>query len=228
MGPVATAYFYDLLVREMQEQYHAVQDIDYPPMVLHSLPLTGFNETGIVNQDLVLQQLEEGIQTLERAECDFIVIPCNTVHCFIETLRMKTIIPILSIIEETVKVVAQDNITSLGLLASETTCKEQLYDQALGQDINVTVPYAESQQKITALILKVMGGKDHAETKKAVLEVMKKMEGDVDGFIIGCTELSVVLSQNDTDIKIYDPLKILAKATIKYAIIEEQLAPIMV
>jgi len=228
MGPVATAYFYGLLLKEMQEQYHTVQDTDYPPLVLYSLPLTGFDETGIIDENLVLQQLQGGIQILEQAHCDFIVIPCNTVHYFIEALRMKTKMPILSIIEETVQVVAQESPASVGLLASETTFKEQLYHQALGEDIKIMAPDSESHQKITALILKVMGGKDHVEAKKEVIAIMKKMEGDVDAYIVGCTELSVVLSENDIDIKIYDPLKILAKATVKHAIIEEPLVPILV
>lgn len=228
MGPVATGYFYNLLLKEMQEQYHAVQDTDYPSLVLYSLPLTGFDETGIVDEDLVLQQLEEGIQILEQAQCDFIVIPCNTVHYFIEALRMKTKMPILSIIEETVQVVAQDSPVSVGLLASETTFKEQLYHQACEEDIKIIAPDSGSYQKITALILKVMGGEDHVEAKKAVLEIMKKMEGEVDAYIVGCTELSVVLSENEIDIKIYDPLKILAKATVRYAIVEEQVTPIMI
>jgi len=67
MGPSASADFYSRIIRIFQERHGAVQDTDYPPMFIYSLPLKGFNETGIVDKGLVLTQLTEGAKRLANA-----------------------------------------------------------------------------------------------------------------------------------------------------------------
>ena len=64
MGPEASADFYQRVIAIFQKQFGAVQDTDYPPMLIYSLPLTGFDETGIVDATVVLGQLIAGVQKL--------------------------------------------------------------------------------------------------------------------------------------------------------------------
>ncbi|VVB74784.1 Uncharacterised protein [uncultured archaeon] len=55
--PGASSDFYSKLIKHAQEKYNAVQDTDYPPIIIYSLPLFGFDETGIVDEELVKNQL---------------------------------------------------------------------------------------------------------------------------------------------------------------------------
>src|SRR3989338_4022705 len=64
MGPEASADFYCKIIQYCQEKYDAVQDTDYPSIVIYSLPLYGFNESGITDKNLVLKQLIHGIEIL--------------------------------------------------------------------------------------------------------------------------------------------------------------------
>src|SRR3989338_6835870 len=114
MGPEASATFYNMIINICHKKYNAQQDTDYPPMIIYSLPLEGFDETGIVDQEKVLRQLIKGIKVLESSGSDFIVIACNTVHCFIDELRKNVKIPILSIIEETSNKLKLDKINIMG------------------------------------------------------------------------------------------------------------------
>ncbi|MBT3298289.1 amino acid racemase [archaeon] len=220
MGPETSANFYYKIIHYCQKKYQATQDTDFPPMVIYSLPLFGFDELGIVNKKLVLQQLLQGIEILEKAGCDFIVIPCNTVHYFINEMRIKSTIPIISIMEETVKKIKLDNHNIVGLLASETTLKLKLYQKILdGNNIKCLTPINEDYQFITDLILEIMSGEVKGKTKREVISIIKKMVmKSTDAVILGCTEIPLAITQKDVNIKVYDTLQILAESAVCYAI----------
>lgn len=214
MGPEASANFYYKIIKYCQNKYKSVQDIDYPHVVIYSMHLQGFNETGILNQKNVLSQLIKGIKILENSGCDFIVIPCNTVHYFIEELSQSVKIPILSIIDETINKIKENKV---GLIASETTMNLDIYQSKLKENnIDCLTPDKKDYRKITKLILEVMGGKVNNKTKDDVLKIIKKMNSE--SLVLGCTELPIVINQKDTKIKIYDTLQILSEATVDYAI----------
>ena len=101
MGPGASANLYMEIIKYSQHKYNAIQDTDYPPIIIYSLPLDGFDETGITNIKLVEDQLVVGVKKLEAAGCDLIIIGCNTVHILYEKMQAAVKIPILNIVEET-------------------------------------------------------------------------------------------------------------------------------
>ncbi len=219
MGPESSANFYYKLIKYCQKKYHEVQDTDYPPMIIYSLPLDGFDEGGIVNEVTVLKQLIQGIKTLEKADCDFIVMPCNTIHYFFDELNSICSVPIISIIEETAKKIKQKKYNVVGLLASETTLNLQIYQKALNQKgIQCLTPTKEEELIITKLILEIMGGKVTDCTKNEAKSIIKKMEQQsAQAIVLGCTEIPLVINQKDAKIKVYDTLQILAEAAVNYS-----------
>lgn len=219
MGPETSAEFYSKIIKYFQDKYGAIQDIDFPAMIIYSLPLEGFDETGIIDEKLVLEQLMHGIKTLENAGSDFIVIPCNTVHYFIEVLRETCSIPIFSIMEETVKKIKLEGIKSIGLLGSETTLQFNLYQKILDKNnISYVLPKPEDYEIVTKLILEVMSGKIKNSTKSKVLTLIKDMEKQsADSILLGCTELPIAIKNKDVGVKIFDSLQILAEAASEYS-----------
>ncbi|MFP4424586.1 MAG: aspartate/glutamate racemase family protein [Candidatus Woesearchaeota archaeon] len=220
MGPEASANLYYKMIYYCQNKYHAVQDTDYPPMFIYSLPLYGFDESGIVNKELVLEQLIHGIDLLENAGSDLIVIPCNTVHIFINELRVRSPIPVISIIEETIKKIKKGNHSVVGLLGSETTLKLQLYQEQLSENnINYISPEEDENSVLKQLILEVMSGKVENNTKNNAISIIRKMEKrSANAIVLGCTEIPLAISQEDVNLKVYDTLQILAEAAVDLAI----------
>src|SRR5581483_8630499 len=106
IGPVATVHFYHTLLKIAQQQYGAIQDQDYPHLIINSLAFEGSSEYGLDgNGDMVLEQLLDGSESLQRAGVDLIVVPCGSAHRYIEQLRAVSRVPIPSIIDElTIKV----------------------------------------------------------------------------------------------------------------------------
>lgn len=217
MGPVATAEFYKRIILYCQKKYKAVQDKDYPPIVMYSLPLQESNETGFANEELIFKEFIQETIKLETHGADFIVIPCNTLHQFTKELRKNTGIPVISIIEETTKEVSSEKMKKVGLLASESTHEHKIFEAALNPfKINVISPKKSEQKLVTKVILNVMGGNHSQQDKKVLLKLIENMKvKGAEAIILGCTELPVCINQNDTKIKIFDTLEILAERAVE-------------
>lgn len=100
MGPRSTTPFLDAVLDECERQYGATFDIDYPHMVVYSLP-TPFYLDRAIDRDALLEALEMGLCTLTRDECAVIAVPCNTVHAYYREMVAMTPVPILHIVDET-------------------------------------------------------------------------------------------------------------------------------
>ncbi len=220
MGPESSASFYKKIIRYCQKNYYAVQDSDFPPLFLYSLPLDGFNELGVVDEKVILKQLFHGLSVLKRSGCDFVVMPCNTIHCFIDELRTRFSIPILSIVEETIEKITGNKDNVVGLLGSDTTLKLNLYQGLLHKKgISCITPNESEKHHITSLILEVMSGKVENKTKKNFLSVINRMEEQsAKAVVFGCTEIPLAVSQEDVNIKVYDTLQILAESAVDYSV----------
>src|SRR3989344_8382167 len=102
LGPETTSEFYLDLIRKFRENTDT-----YPKIIIDNLSFPFYLEEEIIikstNEQKILPFLKESISRLNKAGSDFIVIPCNTVHIFIDELRKESLVPIMSIIDETIK-----------------------------------------------------------------------------------------------------------------------------
>lgn len=219
MGPCASAHFYNLLLQSAQKNLGAIQDDEYPPIIINSLALKGSTEAGMENSELIVNQLINGIKVLEKAGCDYTVIPCNSVHNSIKVLRKKSKKPIISIIEKVGNQVIRSKVKKVLVLSSETTNKYGLYDHLEKYGIQIIKPNSVLRKKVTKLILSVMGNNEIKKNKMKVLTETQKLfsQGAIDSIILGCTELPLAISSMDTEIKLFDSLQILADAAITYS-----------
>jgi aspartate racemase len=206
MGPEASCVFYEKIIKYSQEKYGAVQDTDYPELILHSLPLEGFNEIGIEDKEKVFSQLKESVRNLNKMKVSFIVMTCNTVHYFVNKLQKISSVPILSIID---LVNEKVNGEKTLLLASESVYKLGVYSHVK----NIAIPSDDDKKIITNCILSVMNGKKDFSSKEKLLSLINK--SDFSKVILGCTELPLIIGSKDTDKKLIDTLDLLAIETLK-------------
>ncbi len=220
MGPLASANIYHKIIKLGQEIHQAEQDADFPPIIIYNLPLIGFDQTGFTNPDLVKEQLINGVKKLEQAGSDFIIIACNTVHHFDQQMSEAIMIPIISIIEETAKAVAKKGLKTVGLLSSESTNRLDLYQHALARyDIESVSVTDEHQKWISDIIFHVMSGSQGASDKQQLKHITNELEHQgAQGVIIGCTELPLVFSQQDTTMTVFDSNEIIAGSALKQAL----------
>lgn len=219
MGPCASAYFYNLLLNSAQKNLGAIQDDEYPQIIINSLALKGSTEQGMENSALIADQLINGIKVLENAGADFTVIPCNSVHNSIEVLRNKSKKPIISIIEKVSEEVIKNKVNKVLVLSSETTDKYGLYDHLENYGIQIIKPDTNLRKKVTKLILAVMGNKGVEKSKKLIIEKINSLfaNKNIDSVILGCTELPLAINQSDTKAKVFNSLDILSAAALRFS-----------
>lgn len=211
MGPEATAQLYFKIIRILQSKYGAKKDKDFPEIVIVNLPLPDVVEE---LQDGVKEQLICGVKKLEAAGVDFIVVPCNTVCYFIESLRRAVPIPIISLPEEVAIVVNKLKLKKVGLLGTKMTIDTRLFSNSM-PEVEIAYPTKSETKIITKIILEVLGGRKTTKSKVKTKMIIQRLKSrGAQAVILGCTELSLLIKKSKY---VMDTLEILAEATVKRA-----------
>ena len=212
MGPKSTAPFLEKVIDEYQRQYGAQNDIDFPHILIYSLPTPFFVDKPIDHKEMK-KVLLEGIKKLEHAGVSFIAIPCNSVHIYFDELQKATKIPLLNIIEETIKEVTQKT-KKITLFAAQATIDSRLYQKELEKRKLKCILNKEWQQQINQSISLIKKGKkeEACMEMKRIISALDKEK--IDTIIVACTDLQPLL-ETITTIKIIDSSSALAKAVVK-------------
>lgn len=219
LGPQTTGDFF-LKIIELSRKQNKIQN---PSILIFNLPIPKKVEQDLAvngqNMNNMLPFLMDGVKKLETARVDFMVIPCNTVHVFIDKLRKSTTIPILSIIEETTKVVTKNNLKKVGLLASKQSIKSQLFKPISSQQIEIILPNSVDQGKIAKIIGNLLSNKIKENDKNTLVKIIKKMKNQcAQAVILGCTDLPLLIKQKDSPLPLINTLDILAQAATNKAL----------
>ncbi|MCL4367104.1 amino acid racemase [Patescibacteria group bacterium] len=219
LGPETTVKFYLEVLKLCFEKNKAQR----PQILIESVPLFFELEKQVITEnkqiDKILPILIQAAKTLEKAGADFIVMPCNSLHVFVQEIRHSVKIPVLSIVEETVKQLLTQSITQIGLVATSITIESGLYEQQLIENhIQITLPDAQQQKKINQSIHNLVIGKVDKHDQAFFAEVLSsfKQQG-VRTVVLACTDLQLVISYFD-DLMILDTMQLLAIATTREVI----------
>jgi aspartate racemase len=214
LGPETTSEFYLNLIKDCRIYCNR-----YPSVVIDSLSLSFSLEKDIVryskNEEKLLPLLKESVKRLNRAKVDFIVIPCNTVHVFIEELRRCSSVPIISIVDETSNLVKKRGYKKVGLLATTKTVDTKLYENSSKTyGINILLPTKREQDKISSIIIKILKCNISDKDKKILESIINSLvQRGAEAIILGCTDLQLILTQNQFKIELLDSMKILVQST---------------
>ncbi|MDO8639849.1 MAG: amino acid racemase [bacterium] len=131
LGPETTSEFYLDLVFSCAKKDKTAR----PAIVIASVPLPYQIEEDLIlkseGMERYIPYLTAEAQRLEKAGADFIVMPCNSLHVFIEQIRKSVSIPVLSIVEETVKFLKKESMSKVGIVSTSATIKNKLTHSCL-------------------------------------------------------------------------------------------------
>ena len=215
MSYESTIKYYDLI---LQKYYNNYNDYNYPEILIYSLNFQKVIDYELGNdKPKYIDYLMSGINSLQNGGADFIIIAANSPHAVYDDLIQKANLPILSIVEATAEKAKEMRLNKLLLIGIKFTMQSSFYQRIFeNSNMQVITPVDIEQDLIDKIIFdELVIGKFKDESKQKLLNIIHNYK--VDGVILGCTELPLILHKNDTNTKLLDTIEIHVEATLKYA-----------
>ena len=165
--------------------------------------------------------LGEAAYNLEKAVADFIVICTNTMHKVVNQIKEKISIPILHIAEMTAEKILEKGLKNIALLGTKYTMEQDFYkSKFIEKGINVIIPDKNDIETINEVIYdELCLGTINFNSKKKFLEIVDKLRSKgAEGIILGCTEIGLLIKNEDTDVPLFDTAIIHAEQAAMYSI----------
>ena len=216
LGPETTAKFY----LEVIAKSKLVDAAHRPQMIIWNVPMSLEIENSFIRgtdeSEAYVALLSNAAKKLELAGADFLVIPCNSVHIFIDQIRQAVKIPVLSIVEETDRFLNEHNITKVGILATSATVKNRLYNSVLEQrGVQVVMPTATEQVELDASITRLVDNESSEQDKEKLESIITALaDKGVQTTLLACTDLQLIAPSHPT-VAIYDTMHILVDSTVR-------------
>jgi aspartate racemase len=143
------------------------------------------------------------------------------VHYVYDTVASRSEIPIISLVEVVSSEAQKLGITKIGLLGTKFTMQHDFYPKALAKiGIETLVPTVDEQKIVDDIIFyELTKGILKEDSKKKYLDVINSLVSrGIDGVILGCTEIPLLINQEDVEIHALDSSKIHAEAAFNYAL----------
>jgi aspartate racemase len=158
---------------------------------------------------------------LERAGADFLVMPCNAAHAFVDHIVAATRLPFVHLIKETTRAVHQrfSGIDKVGVLAVAGTADARLYEHAFAPyAVEVLVPEGEERRRFMDCVWAVKAGNLSEETHRAMHRSARMLLDRGAALIVaGCTEVPLVVTSSSLAAPFLDATALLAERTVAYA-----------
>lgn len=220
MGPRASAKILEEIIKYSNQKYKATKESDYPPIILYNLPIKGSDETGFRNKKIAKQKLKKIVNKLSLADCDIIIMACNSAHYFYDYLQSSTSKSMISIVNEVKKEVLSRRLGTVGLLATNTTINSKLYhNKFLDSQIQIILPNKNEQRIITNIIYKIENFKEIKKDFLSLMNISKRLKDrGAEGVIIGCTELPILFEKYQKNYGKYfiSSSRVLSRSVVDY------------
>lgn len=211
VGPESSIAYYRLIIKRFRERLNTK---DFPEIIIHSINMTGMLNYVFTNQlDKLVDFLAVRIMVLEKAGADFAAIASNTPHIVFDELRARVNIPMISIVEETCKFIAQKNMKRVGLFGTKSTMTSGFYQKTAEKyGLEVLIPDTREQDYIHEKYMsELVLNNIIPETKHQLLRIVKEFQDkeSIEGLVLGGTELPLILNQSDfSDLKLIDTTQV--------------------
>ena len=167
--------------------------------------------------------LAEAARSVARAGADCIVLCTNTMHKVAQAIESAVNIPFLHIADATAQVIREAGFTRVGLLGTRFTMEQDFYKQRLTQRHGITVQVPNEAER--ALIHRVIYdelclGQIHDTSRAQYSQIIQRLvdEEQVQAVILGCTEISLLVSASDSIVPLFDTTAIHARAAAEFAL----------
>ncbi len=166
--------------------------------------------------------LTAAAQNVERGGGDFVVICTNTMHKVADDVQAHIQIPLLHIADATAERIKAQGLNKVGLLGTRFTMEESFYKDRLIErhGLEVLIPGESDRDMVHRVIYdELCLGEIKGSSKEGYVRIMNHLvEEGAEGIILGCTEISLLVGQEDSSVPLFDTTQIHAVAAVDYAL----------
>jgi aspartate racemase len=216
----SSAEYYRIINQEMQRRLGGVHSAR---SLMWSVDFDEIKQLQHANEwDRLAEHMKDAAIRLERGGADFIVLCTNTMHRLADTVSSSVEIPLLHIADPTAGRIKTAGHTRIGLLGTAFTMEQDFYKGRLQQrhGLEVIVPEADDRQVVHEIIYKeLVLGKINPESRQAYRDIIARLiKRGAQAVILGCTEIMLLVSDEDSAVPLFDTTTIHAIAAVDHAL----------
>lgn len=216
MGPLATCDLMTQIVRNTK----AGKDQDYPRILVdNNTNIPDRTKAILFGGEDPVPQMADSARKLQNIGADFLIVPCNTAHYFLDRVRACVDVPFLNMIEETVEEAVRRGIKTVGLLGTSGTLRTGLYTKMFeARGIRVVAPDEARQQSVDSVIYDCVKAARYDYDVSGFMSTLQNMQEEgAEVFILGCTELPIFWEKFQVAYPAINPTLCLARKAIQAA-----------
>jgi aspartate racemase len=221
MSPESTIEYYQHITRSYTAQFG---DYGYPEVLIYSVSFQPYVDWPQQERwDLVAKGLGKAGRCLEAAGADFLLIATNTMHLVVDQVRAAVSIPVLSMLDVVADACLARGFLTVGLLGTRFTMEKSFYQDALARKgLEVLVPDAEDRARVNRVVYdELVAGDIRAESRADFVSVIQRLaDCGAEAVILGCTEIPLLVRDQDVDVPLLDTTVLHAEAALAYAVSE--------
>lgn len=172
--------------------------------------------------DKLTSVMIKAAQDLEKGGADFVLICTNTMHKMADDVQDNINIPLLHLVDTTADKIKQNRLKKVGLLGTKFTMEEDFYKGRLMNKygLDVIIPNEKDRKIIHQVIYQELClGNIKKSSKDRYIEIINKLiESGAEAVILGCTEIPLLIQQEDVKVPLYDTTTIHAEAAVEYSL----------
>jgi len=219
MSPESTVAYYEYITRTYTERFG---DYAYPEILIYSVSFQSYVDwPGQDRWDLVTQGLGQAARALEVAGADVILVATNTMHLVFDEVEASVDVPMLSLLDAVGDAVEARRMKTVGLLGTAFTMEKQFYRDALAErGIAVLVPSPEDRERVNDVIYDELVAGDIRDVSREVFAtiISEMAQRGAEGVILGCTEIPLLINEEEAGVSLFDTTTIHADAALRYAV----------
>lgn len=179
-----------------------------------------FQHTG--NWKEATKCMVDAARSCEKAGADFVIICTNTMHRMADDVQAHIKIPLLHIADATAEKIRTQGLKTVGLLGTKYTMKEDFLKGRLIDkfSLDVLVPTEDEQEIIHTIIYEELClGEIKEQSRKKYRKIIETLTSrGAEGIILGCTEIPLLVQQQDSRVPLFDTTRIHAEAAVELAL----------
>ncbi|OWT64062.1 aspartate/glutamate racemase family protein [Candidimonas nitroreducens] len=172
--------------------------------------------------DGATREMIEAARSLERGGASFLVICTNTMHKMADEVQRAVGIPLLHIADPTARRIKEAGLRRVGLLGTAFTMEQDFYKGRLQREhgLQVLTPDAQGRQTVHRIIYEeLVQGRVRPESREAYRHVMRALAAQgAEAIILGCTEIMLLVGQQDSPVPVFDTTTLHAVAAADLAL----------